>query len=245
MGAIDKAEDAVIRPESVTEQVYRILKSRITSGELIEGQHLVEATLAAEFGVSKTPIREALARLERDGLVDIERGKGAVVHTASIEEIRDILEVRGALEGLAAEKAALVITAEDIDELAFIISTAETALSNSDLTRYKELDEEFHDAVMRISGNHRLMIMRTQLRDLVRLVMTTSVTLPGRPEQSIAEHKKILHALKKRDACLAGSLAREHIVRINAAVIQHLESAGILSQDAGSPSRRLDSYGSQ
>ena len=223
MKSIKSIRDVVVRPENLTEQVYKIIKRRITSGELEGGQHLVERVLAAELKVSKTPVREALARLEREGLVVNIPGRGVVVRKLTPQEVEDILEVREVLEGLAAEKAAVAISPQELSELGSILAEGEEVAKTRDLARYKELDTEFHRIVRNASGNQKVAELMGFLEDQIRLVMVTSVTLPGRPQNSLAEHRGILEALKNRDPRLAGERAREHVRNVRRAVAQHWE----------------------
>lgn len=220
----DRDMNEVVRPESLTEQVYRIIKRSITSGQVGANQRLVERTIASELKVSKTPVREALARLEKEGLVVNVQGKGVLIRRLSRQEVRDILEVREVLEKLAAEKAAQAIDDGRIDALNSILTASEQAAKAGDLERYKEWDAEFHRIVREAGGNRKVTEIIASLEDLIRLVMVTSVALPGRPQSSLKEHRQILQALEARDPVKAGEYAREHVRNIRQAIEQHWES---------------------
>lgn len=213
---------AKVRRRTLTEEVYEALKEDILSRRLRRGTRLVESRLAGEFGVSKTPVREAISRLEREGLVDFTPHHGAVVSRLSAKQVEDLMELREALEGFGAEKAATRITAEQLEALDQLVVRGGEALKEGDLERYKEVDLQFHRLIQDASGNERLSMAIAGLEDQIRMVMSTSVQLKGRADSSVEEHRSIYAALERRDPEAAASAARQHIARARDAILAHL-----------------------
>ncbi|MEA4882396.1 MAG: GntR family transcriptional regulator [Clostridia bacterium] len=213
----------ITRPENITDQVYKAIKHRIVCGETSVGERLVESALAEELNVSKTPVREALARLASERLVERVPGKGVAVRTMSYEEVADYLEVREVLEELAAEKAAVRVTQGDIAKLESIIDESEAAGANGDLSSYSVLDSAFHSAIINMGDNIALKEIMPLLHDKIRVVMKASVALPGRFPDSVEEHRSVLRALAAGDPREAGKQMREHITSTRAAVVERLQ----------------------
>lgn len=214
--------NVITRPESITDQVYRILRERIAQGEVANGERLVESVLAEEFKVSKTPVREALARLASEGLVKRVPGRGVVANAMSYEEVVDYLEVREVLEELAASKAAARITEADIAKLEGIIAESEATVARGDLDAYSALDLAFHQTIIDIGENTALKDTMPLLHDKIRVVMKRSVALPGRRTQSAEEHRLVLEALSAGDPQESGRRMRTHIMNTRAAVMERL-----------------------
>jgi len=202
--------ERIVRASTLTEQVYRVIKQRITSGAYEGGYHLVERQLADEFGVSKTPVREALARLEREGLVVFDPGRGMRVRSLSLKEIDDILELREVIEGFIGEKAAILATEEQIARLERILTEAED-LPLTEIERYKELDGAFHELMREMAGNSVVNYAIGLLQAQISLVMSTTIALPGRRAASVREHRDIFDAIRARDPRSAGEYARIHL----------------------------------
>jgi len=205
---------------SKTEKVYKILQEDIIERRLLPGQRLVERELIGRLGVSKTPVREALARLERDGLVKGSLHQSAVVARILRKDAVEIYDLREVLEGLAAKNAAEKITPEKVEELHSIIKLSEDCIKENNLKEYARLDLQFHHLVGIISENERLCEMMRQLRDQARILMSTSMTLPGRGAKiSLSEHKKIVEAIVNQNPDLAKEMAKEHIRKTRKAVL--------------------------
>lgn len=213
---------AKVHRRTLTEEVYEALKRDILNQQLPRGTRLVESRLAREFGVSKTPVREAISRLEREGLVDFTPHHGAVVSRLSAKEVEDLMGLREALEGYAAEQAASRISDAALAELDALIRQGEEAMQAQDLERYKEVDLKFHRLIQNASGNERLSQMIAGLEDQIRIVMSTSVQLEGRITSSLAEHRAIYDALVRRNAQEASAAARQHIVKAREVILSHL-----------------------
>ena len=188
--------------------VYERLKQAILDNDLQPGQQLVETALAEKFAVSRTPIREALTRLEQDGLAEPRR-RGLFVRERSPQEIFDIYEVRCSLEAKAGYFAAQRRTDYDLQNLSQIVPLADTI----DLARdgaMMESNRAFHQALWAATHNETLQDLLQRLDvHLVRYPETT-LAYPGRWEQAKEEHAAIVEAIKNRDADVASGLMAQH-----------------------------------
>ncbi|BAS27824.1 GntR family transcriptional regulator [Limnochorda pilosa] len=206
------------RAPSLTEQAYHLLRQEILARRLRAGDRLVERTLAERLRLSKTPIREAIARLERDGLVVIVPSQGAVVRRLTLAEVKDVLECRQALDSFAARRAAERIQPLDAAELERILAEAERERVGGSPAQYREHDIGFHARIREMAGNSTLLKVMEGLESQVRLVMSSTTGLPGRMEASMREHREILKALRARDPEAAARAASDHVARMLEAV---------------------------
>lgn len=148
------------------EIVYEELKRQILTGEIAPGTRMMEVELADEMGVSRTPVREAIRKLEKEGLVTIEPRRGAYAADISIKDILDVLEVRQDLEGMAAALAAQKITEEEKEELRDILDGYADAVRSKDIEKVIEGDEKFHKFVVACSDNKSLLQLVLQVQEL-------------------------------------------------------------------------------
>ncbi len=193
------------------ELVFESLREAILSGQLKPGERLMEIQLAEEMGVSRTPVREAIRKLELEGTVVMIPRKGAYVAGLSMKDIADVFEIRGALEGLAAELASERITEEEMEELErYLVKTAED-IDVGDLGQVVQTDTDFHSLLYRASRNSRLSQIIHNLREQIQRFRATSLSYPGRMKNALEEHRKIVEAIAARDGDLARKLAQEHI----------------------------------
>lgn len=212
---------------SKTEKVYDLLAESIIKRRLPLGERLVERNLAEKLGVSKTPVREALNRLKKEGLAEGTPYSGFFVARISSEDMDKIYELREVLEGLAARNATRKINEEQIRQLNSIIQSFEDCVREKDLERYSSFDLEFHNLLAAISKNGRLSQIMQPLRNQTRILMSTSVILPGRVEASLEEHKKIMEAIVSHKSGLAEQFTREHIRNVKKAVLNSLKKKKI------------------
>lgn len=172
---------------------------------------MVEVAIAERYGVSRTPVREALKRLEQDGLV--ERGpRGLVVRERSPEEILDIYEVRIVLEATAARLAAEKHTELDVVRLTALLESYDKATAGTPAER-AAVNDEFHRAVWRASRNQSLVDVLHRLRMHVARYPETTLSYPGRYEETQREHRAMVEAILRRDGAEAGRLAAAHFER--------------------------------
>jgi len=190
------------------EMVFESLREAIILGRLKPGERLMEIQLAEEMGVSRTPVREAIRKLELEGFVVMVPRKGAYVAGVSVKDIADVFEVRSALEGLAAGLAAERITEEEMEELEKVILQIS---GEEDILTVVKKDNEFHELIYRASRNERLKQIITHLQEQISRFRMTSLSVPGRLKIAVGEHKKIIEAICSRNVDLSMKLASEHM----------------------------------
>ena len=195
----------------VTDWVYEELKSAIVDLRLAPGDPLREATLADQLGVSKTPIREALTRLEQEGLVETMSFKGAVVTGYSRQDLLEIYELRELLENAAARTAAESMADADRDRLDRICRESRKLKKNHDAAGLAALISAFDDVLFEQVRNSRIRALIENLRAHLTRIGHLTAEIPGRIEASVDEHEKIVQAIAARDPELAERQMREHI----------------------------------
>ena len=210
------------------EQTHDALREAILRGEYLPGERLVEAQLSERFQASRFNVRAALQDLAGEGLVEVQRNRGAHVRKVSLDEAIEITEVRMVLEGLVAARAAERVTAEqaaDLDEIGLLMRRA---VSAGEFRRYSDLNHRLHALVRGIAGHHTADgIIETLRGQLVRHQFMLSL-LPGRPQVSLPQHERIIASIRDHDPKAAEAAMREHI----ASVIEALRSIDAL----GAPS---------
>jgi DNA-binding GntR family transcriptional regulator len=206
---------------TLTAQVYEILKERILSRELPPGTRLKHIELATRFGVSSTPVREAIQQLENDGLVETFPYRGSVVKQLSAKDIRDIYDVRVALESLAVRLAASRLADEHLEELEKHVNNYERSFETGDRTLGLEADLAFHELLLTASGNPVLLSMANNLVNRIQLFREVDWDQAiKRP--SLNGHRLILEALREGNGDKAAKLMSEHISRGIEKVLQVL-----------------------
>ena len=194
------------------DRVYQSIKDRILSRVLAGGTVLQEAELAKDLGVSRTPVREALRLLEKEGLVTITAGRGAFVSSHSWKEVDEICVIREVVEALATRLVAHRLEKKQIEGLEQLLYKARQDLARGDYEAVMEADVIFHDTLNNQCGNNKLIgiieVMTNQSR-LNELRILTS-RLPGHLELSLQEHGEILEAIRARDGDRAERAMREH-----------------------------------
>jgi len=191
---------------SLTVQVYSILKRRIIDLELKPGEALVEAELAKQLGTSKTPVREALRTLEKDGLVVITPYKGSFVAKLVPEDMQEIYQVRGALEGMIARIAVKKFSDEQIREMELLQKKSESALAMGQIVEASNFGAQTHRYLLRNVYHRRIILAHNNLDDHLERFQRTLEQIPGRVAKSVVEHRRIVNAIVSRDAdgaCLA------------------------------------------
>ena len=203
--------------------VYLKLREEIVATQLPPGYVLREAELAARFGVSKTPLREAFVRLEKDGFVQIAPYRSAVVSGYSRQDLREIYEVRELLEGQCAREAAVNIATEDLAALNRIVRDSAAALAQDDTGRLAALLDEFDVLLYAQSKNSRITAMLNNIRDHVTRIGRLTMAIPGRMGTSVREHQAIYEAIVQRDGQRAETLMRQHILSVMADQLANLD----------------------
>jgi DNA-binding GntR family transcriptional regulator len=214
-----------VQHRQLKDSVYYRLRGQIVSGELPPGYVLREAELAARFGVSKTPLREAFVRLEKDGFVTIPPYRSAVVAGYSQQDLRETYEVRELLEGQCAREAAVNIATEDLAALNRVIRDSEQALKSGETERLTALIDEFDTLLYAQCKNSKITAMLDNIRDHVTRIGRLTIAIPGRLESSVAEHRGIYEAIVSRDGPRAENLMRQHILSVMADQLASLDGA--------------------
>ena len=194
------------------EQVAERLRDRIYAHELVPGMWVDEQKLAEEYGISRTPMREALKVLASEGLVQLKPRRGCYVTELSEEDLDEIFPVMALLEGRVAYEATVKATDKELKALDAIHQRLEKHAKQSNIDGFFEANQDFHQALQQIAGNKWLQKAIDDLRIVVRLTRRDSLRLDGRVTQSLEEHRAILAAIQRRDAKEAGSLMHDHLL---------------------------------
>jgi DNA-binding GntR family transcriptional regulator len=219
-----------VEHRQLKDSVYLKLRQEIVTATLPPGYVLREAELAARFGVSKTPLREAFVRLEKDGFVQIAPYRSAVVTGYSQQDLREIYEVRELLEGQCAREAAVSIATEDLAALNRIVRDSAAAFEAGDTGRLTALLDEFDVVLYSQSRNSRITAMLENIRDHVTRIGRLTVAIPGRMGTSVREHEAIYEAIVQRDGPRAETLMRQHILSVMADQLASLDPDSVLPQ---------------
>ncbi|HYZ00761.1 MAG TPA: GntR family transcriptional regulator [Candidatus Binatia bacterium] len=194
---------------SRADHVYGQLRAAILGGELRPGERLVEETVATQHRVSRTPVREALHRLEVDGLVRT-ANRGVAVVDLDGDELADLCVAREGMEGLAARLAATSRTELDLAALGHVVDETRGATASGDVARLVELNHAFHEGVWRAARNRYLAGELRLLRSLIEGRQDTTLRSPARQVESLAEHAELLQLLRCGDEAAAEALTRRH-----------------------------------
>ncbi len=191
--------------------VFNTLRQAILKGELEPGERLMEIQLADRLGVSRTPIREAIRKLELEGLVLMIPRKGAEVAKISEKSLRDVLEIRRSLDELAIELAIQRMTEEDLLKLEEAQEAFRKAVSSSDAMTIAECDEHYHDVIYNATGNSRLVQILNNLREQMYRYRLEYIKDSDKRQVLVVEHEQILKAIQGRRVNEAKIAIREHI----------------------------------
>lgn len=193
------------------EIVFETIREAILTGQMPPGERLMETQLADDLGVSRTPVREAIRKLELEGLVIMVPRRGAYVANMGIRDIAETFEIRLALESLAAKLAVERISPEEIEEMERLVVQMHDAIERQDIDYLVDLDGEFHDILFQASRNSRLAqiinVLREQIKRFRRAVLETN----RQQRLVLNEHKQIIEAISERRSNLAQDLVRIHI----------------------------------
>ena len=200
-----------IAPLALYQEVAERLRQRIFAHELPPGTWVDEQALAADYGISRTPLREALKVLASEGLVTLKPRRGCYVTEISERDLDEIFTVMALLEGQCAADTARKASEADLIHLRSVHDELERAASSNDIDGFFEANQAFHQEVQHIADNRWLTQAITDLRKVIKLSRHHSLFSDGRLKQSLAEHRAILDALARRDVTRSEQLMREHI----------------------------------
>lgn len=211
---------------SLKDKAYAAIKDAILTLTLEPGTPVVESDLAERLGISKTPVRDALQELEREGFVARIPFTGTYVTDVTTTDIIEVFQLRAVLEGLAARLAAQLFTDAELDQLAGDLSAAEAALEQGDLVLCSEKNRQLHHAIIDKAGNERLRLIIHNLDDHIRRFRVLSDQIRGQLDASVQEHRRILNALYEHDPAAAEEAMREHLFSVLQDLSTSTESAG-------------------
>jgi len=196
------------------------LRAAILRGDYAPRQRLIESDLCTEFGASRFAVRTALRTLAAEGLVEVQHNKGARIRAIAVAEAIEITQVRMAIEGLVAARAAERVSQPDKAELRGIVAEMRRAVRSAELLRYSDLNAALHAAIRGVAAHETAARILEQLRAQMVRHQFRLALLPGRPAVSLAQHDRIVAAICARDPVAAEQAMREHV----ASVLEALES---------------------
>jgi DNA-binding GntR family transcriptional regulator len=210
---LQPAVDPLASPENFKRQAYAALKNAITAMDIYRSRaeiRLDERRLAQDFGISRTPVREALAQLEREGFVRSVPRRGVYVARKTRREVIELITAWAALESMAARLITESASAEQIASLRRMFATFENGEVRAHLDEYSEVNIEFHQAIIRMSGNDVLINLAENLFTHMRMIRRKTIGEKDRADRSIQDHAHIIAALEARDTERAEALVRDH-----------------------------------
>lgn len=196
------------------QDAYHALREAIVSGQFHPNQRLVEASVAAEIGAGRSAVRAALVRLDQEGLVILERNRGARVRLIDGREALEIEEVRAVLEGLLARRAATRVTAKGLAELEAVSDEMRERVREGDPLGYSELNARFHQLIWAAAAHPTATRMVSGLKSQSIRFQYQTALRPGRPARSLSEHEAIVAALRRGDPDAAEEAMRYHLAEV-------------------------------
>jgi len=229
-------ESEMVRPpNSLSDQIYGLLKKKILNSEILPGERLMQEEVAKAFNASRTPIRQAFHLLEKDGLVERLPQNGFRITRLELETIKDLFAIRGVLEAYGVELACERIEPKTIETLRSIRDQAQQMLASSDIPRESKLrrifefNSQFHETIYRSTNSRYLMDLISNLRNTVLRLRALGVRKNGSWKQALNEHSRLIDCLEQRDKKAAGKLMRRHIAN----AMSHVLSQWNLADEKG------------
>lgn len=220
---VDREMDPV-RGSSYVSIAYSQIRRLILSGDLAPGERVTVRPLADQLRLSPTPIRAALAALQRQGLLEVQEHRGYFVPKLGRDDMLELYELREALDSIASRRAAQSESRADlVTKLEDLLLQQQRCVAEGDIDAYGELDVIFHESIWHGSGNRRLVSVADNLLGQVRIGNNISARAPGRPEAALREHAAIIDALRNADAPAAERATRHHVRRASLALGKLLE----------------------
>ncbi len=193
------------------DEIREILEQHIVEGEFADGERLDEVKLAARFGVSRTPLREALRMLAGSGLVELVPRRGAFVRHPGVVELIEMFEVMAELESMCGRQAARRVSPGELAELAVAARACERAMETKDTDAYYHCNETFHQLIYKACGNSFLAAEAHRLQKRLRPFRRMQLRAQGRMRQSMNEHRAILESLEAGNSELAATTLHRHV----------------------------------
>jgi phosphonate utilization transcriptional regulator len=219
----------LLQSQSLTTLVQREIERMILAGSLASGDKLNEAEIAAQFGVSRGPVREAFRALEEAGLVHTEKNRGVFVRVITLDEADQIYELRANFDQMAGRKLAARVTPDELKELRSLLERMEKATARDDPDSYHQLNLRFHDSIVAYAGNAKLLEAYRRLVNELNLFRRHTLAQRDRLPTSTREHKKIVEAIASGNPETTGKLLFDHAMasrdRIHRIVAANAERA--------------------
>ena len=207
------------------ELVYDQLKKNILTGSIVPGTRMMEIELAEKMGVSRTPVREAIRKLEKEGLVTIEPRRGAYASDISVKDLVDVLEVRENLEGFAASLAASRMSDDELNELEQITQGYSDAIKQNNTEEIIHYDEMFHKKIVESTDNKTLIQLTKTVQELTLRFRYLYYDDFSRYENMPTEHKEIIDSIRSGDSITARKVADEHVRKLKTFVLNEGKTA--------------------
>jgi DNA-binding GntR family transcriptional regulator len=217
--------------QPLRDMVFDVLMNAIMMGQLQPGERLLEVQLAEEMGVSRTPVREAIRRLELEGFVVMVPRKGAYVAGLSVNDVESVYEIRTALETLAVKLAAQRMEEEDFEQLDDLAKQMEQTWQEGNNENWVLLDARFHELLYKFSRNDRLVQMMGNIMEQLSRYRIISLANVEVRHNSLHEHKELIDALRRRDSEAAEKAAAKHIENTKLSLIDMLQAKFAASEE--------------
>lgn len=210
--------------QPLRDMVFDVLMNAIMQGQLSPGERLLEVQLAEEMGVSRTPVREAIRRLELEGFVVMVPRKGAYVAGLSVNDVECVYEIRTALETLAVRLAAQRMEDEDFQQLDELALAMQATWQEGNVDNWVALDAQFHELLYKFSRNERLVQMMSNIMEQLSRYRIISLANVEVRHNSLAEHQEVIEALRRRDSAGAEAAAARHIENTKLSLLKMLQA---------------------
>ena len=208
--------------QPLREAVCEALRDAIRKGVLEPGERLMEVQVAEELGISRTPVREAIRKLEQEGYVIMMPRRGTYVADVSESDVKEIFEIRSALEALATGLAARRIEQEELETLQSLLFEIEGYIKQKDIEKIVETDIKFHGLLYQVSRNERLVNIISNLKEQLARFRTLSMSYPGRLYETLEEHSEMVEAIANGDVSAARDAAEHHMERAEKTLLKAL-----------------------
>jgi DNA-binding GntR family transcriptional regulator len=217
-----------VAPVAGERDPYVLLREELRTGRLLPGQRLVEAELVESLGVSRALVRAALSRLSHEGLLDKEPNRGARVRMVTEDEAVEITQVRAVLEALTAHHAALNATPQNVEEMRALIAQMRNYLGQNDLLAYSECNAKLHNLVLVASGHATAQRLISNLRAQMVRFQYRTILVPGRANDSLAEHTALVDAIAAHNPEQAEAAMRIHLTHVAETLARTKEPNGLM-----------------
>ncbi|MBR3745781.1 MAG: GntR family transcriptional regulator [Selenomonadaceae bacterium] len=212
--------------QPLRETVCEALRSAIRNGILEAGERLMEVQLAEELGISRTPVREAIRKLEQEGYVIMMPRRGTYVSSVSVNDIKEIFEIRSALESLSTGLAAMRIEPDELEKLRALLTEIEGHIKRRDIDKIVETDIEFHGLLYQVSRNERLVTIISNLKEQLARFRTLSMSYPGRLQETLEEHRAMVEAIAAGNVDAARDAAERHMEQAEETLLKAMRRKG-------------------